>query len=53
MAQKRRHRHRAKDLSHGIAGSQQGDGAGEAEQASCRKGHRADPDEGRPKEDSA
>ena len=53
MAQKRCHRHRPEDLTDGVPGSQQGDGAGESEQASGRQGHRADPDEGGPEEDCA
>jgi hypothetical protein len=53
MAQKRRHRHWAKDLAHGVAGSQQGNRTGKSKQSSCRQDHRADPDEGCPKEDRA
>lgn len=49
--QKRCHHHRAQDLADGVPASQYGDGAGEAEQASGSKGHRADADEGGPEEE--
>jgi hypothetical protein len=51
MVQKRCHRHGAQDLPGGVAGSQQGDGAGESEQASGCQGHRAYPDEGGAEQD--
>ena len=51
MGQKRCHRHGTQDLPRGVAGSQQGDGAGESEQASGCQGHRADPDEGGAEQD--
>ncbi len=51
MAQKRCHRHGAKDLPGGVAGSQQRDSARKPEQASGRQGHRADPDEGGAEQD--